>query len=193
VIPAARSADDCWKAMSQLRRRSIRQCAARGIVAVDSSPEDITGWLPNEIVKGFPHQGLGASYTLSEARSLGEQLADHPRMLWRSVKTAEGDLLAVSGNILSHERVDNWLMVGPQVPKISAHSLAYWDLINWALPKGMMIDFGAAPSEGVQNFKISASCESEVGITAEQVRFKLMYEKGSALHGWTMQHLPVRH
>ena len=135
---------------------------------------------------GYMHQGASAAYTLTEARSLTEALALHPRMLWRSVKSAEGRVLAISGSIISDERLENWLMVGPLLPKISTHSLAYWDLINWALPKGLKIDFGGAPSEGVRKFKISASCEHEVGYSSVQVRYKMAYETGRALYNWTL-------
>jgi hypothetical protein len=189
VIPGNKSADDCWKSMSQLRRRSVKQCASRGVFATDSSAEEITEWLPNQLAKGFPHQGAFSLYTLSEIRSLGERLASHPRMLWRSVKTSDGEVLAISANVIGDERLENWLMVGPHLPKLSPHSLAYWDLINWALPRGLNIDFGGAPSEGVRNFKVSASCELRTGFTAVGVRFKAAYEMGLAFHNWRQRHI----
>lgn len=184
TIPATRLVDDCWTSMSQLRRRSIRHCISNGISAADSSAAEITRWLPEQISKGYAKQGALAAYKPSEARSLTERLAPHPRMLWRSVRAADGEVLAVSGNIISDERLENWLMVGPHLAKISAHSLAYWDLINWALPKGLTLDFGGAPSEGVGKFKISASCEHKTGLSAVQVRYKVAYEASRALYNW---------
>ena len=186
VIPATRSADDCWKSMSQLRRRNIRACTSQSVFVEESSPEEITRWLPEQVSKGYMHQGAPASYTRSEAQSLTETLAGHPRMLWRSVKSADGSVLAISANIIGDERLENWLMVGPLLPKLSPHSMAYWDLINWALPKGLKIDFGGAPSEGVRKFKVSVGCEHETGYSHVKVRCKTIYEAARALHDWSV-------
>jgi hypothetical protein len=184
IISGTKSADDCWKSMSQLRRRSIRRCKSLGICVTDSSVEEIIQWVPEQISGVYEHQGVLGSYSLSEARTITERLATHPSMLWRTIKTADGDVLAVSGNIIADERLDNWLMAGPHLPKVSAHSLAYWDLMNWALPRGLTIDFGGAPNEGNRSFKISASCEVATGLVVSRVRYKTAYEMGRALYNW---------
>src|ERR1700722_6213928 len=49
VLPATKSVDDCWKAMSTGRRQSIRQTEARGVVVRDSTPEEITQWFPEQM------------------------------------------------------------------------------------------------------------------------------------------------
>jgi hypothetical protein len=105
-------------------------------------------------------------------------------MLWRTTKTADGEVLAVSGNIITDDRLDNWLMTGPHLPRVSAHSLAYWDLMNWALPRGLTIDFGGAPNDGNRSFKVSASCEVSTGYVVTRVRYKAAYEMGRAVYNW---------
>jgi hypothetical protein len=184
IIPRTKSADDCWKAMSQLRRRSIRRCKSLGISVTDSTVEEITQWVPGQISGVYEHQGVWGSYRLSEAKTITERLATHPRMLWRTTKTADGEVLAVSGNIITDERLDNWLMTGPHLPRVSAHSLAYWDLMNWALPRGLTIDFGGAPNDGNRSFKISASCEVSTGYVVSRVRYKAAYDMGRAIYNW---------
>ena len=189
VVPGTRSVDDCWKAMSQLRRRSVRRCESLGFTVTDGSREEITQWLPGQVSGVYAHQGALASYTLAEARVFTERLAAHPRVRWRTVRSAEGEVLAMTGSVIGAERVEAWLMGGPHLPKVSAHSLAYWDLVNWALPQGLTLDFGGAPSDGVRTFKVSAGCEPEAGVSARRVRFRSAYERGLRLHHWGVTRL----
>jgi hypothetical protein len=185
AIPATMSVDDCWKSMSQLRRRSIRKCDARGIYAAESSTEEITRWLPDQIREVYSRQGTQSHYTPSEARTITAALAAHPRLLWRTIKGAEGKVLGMSGCILSDDRVDNWLMVGPHVPGISVHTLAYWDLIKWALPRGLTVDTGGAPTAGVRQFKMSIGAELETVTSAVRIRAEAFYRAGCAAYNWS--------
>jgi hypothetical protein len=184
-IPATMSVDDCWKSMSQLRRRSIRKCDARGIYATQSSAEEITRWLPDQIREVYSRQGTLAAYKQSEARAITAALAADPRLLWRTVKDSDGEVLGMSGCIVSDDRVDNWLMAGPHVPGISMHTVAYWDLINWALTRGLTLDTGGAPTAGVRQFKTSIGAELETVATVVRIRPETIYRAGRAIYNWS--------
>lgn len=183
VIPATKSADDCLKSMSRVRRQSIRQSEARGVHVVESSPEEITRWFPEQIISVFERQGLRPICTLAEYRSMAERLADHPRMLWRTAKTADGSVAAMTGSVIGDDRLWGWLMAGPPARGISAHTLCYWDLINWALPRGLAYDLGAVPNEGVRKLKVSLG--ADVQTAAGAFRAKAAYKP----YAWGVHHL----
>jgi hypothetical protein len=192
VIPATKSVDDCLKSMSRVRRQSIRQSEGRGLLVTDSSIEEITRWLPEQISGAYRRQGTLPSYKLAETRSLTEKLATHPRMLWRTVKAADGRVLGISGCVIGDDRLWGWLMVGPPVPGVSAHSLCYWDLIKWSLPRGLAYDLGGVPSEGIRSFKISVGADVETCVTAIRTRPRVVYNAGRALYNWTMTRRAMR-
>jgi hypothetical protein len=105
-------------------------------------------------------------------------------MLWRTVKGADGGVLAMSGCVIGDERLWGWLMVGPPVSGVSPHSLCYWDLVKWSLPRGLACDLGEAPSEGIRSFKISFGAEAETSVAAMRIRPLAAYKAGRAVYNW---------
>jgi CelD/BcsL family acetyltransferase involved in cellulose biosynthesis len=192
VIPAAKSIDDCLKSMSKVRRQSIKQSEAHGLVVTESSIEDITRWLPAQISGAYQRQGALPSYNPAQTRAMTEKLATHPRMLWRTVRGADSRILGVAGCVIGDDRLWGWLMVGPPAPGVSAHSICYWDLINWSLSRGLALDLGGVPSEGVRKFKISMGAEVETCVTAIRTRPGIVYTAGRTLYNWTMIRLAMR-
>lgn len=191
VIPGTKSVDDCWKSMSRGRRYSIRQCYARGLFVTESSFEEITRWFPEQISGVYRSQDVLATYRLAEARSLTEGLATHPRMLWRTVKAADGQVLGLSACVIGDERLWYCLLGGPSVPGISTHSLAYWDLINWCLPRGLSLDTGGVPTEGIRKFKISLGADVETCVAAVRIRPRVTYNMGRTPYNWAMLRLAM--
>lgn len=192
VIPATKSPEDCLKSMSRVRRQSIRQSEGHGLIVTDSSMEEITEWLPVQIGEAYRRQGAVVGYKLAEARSLTGQLAAHPRMLWRTVKSADGDILGMTGCVIGDDRLWGWLMAGPPVPGVSAQSLCYWDLIKWSLSQGLAYDLGAAPSAGIRSFKVSLGADIETYATALRTRPRVVYKAARSLYNWRMTRLAAR-
>jgi CelD/BcsL family acetyltransferase involved in cellulose biosynthesis len=187
VISAGKSVDDCFKSMSRVRRQSIRQSEARGLAVAESTIEEIMGWLPGQMSEAHRRQGAAPSYKLAEARSLTEKLAGHPRMLWRTVKAAEGNVLGMAGCVVGDERLWGWLIAGPPVPGISPQSLCYWDLIKWSLPQGLAFDLGGVPTDGIRKFKISMGADVETCVAAVRVRPRAAYQVARACYNWAMR------
>lgn len=183
VIPASKSVDDCLKSMSRVRRQSIRQTEARGVRVTESSPAEITQWFPGQITSVYERQGLRPTCTLAEYRSIAERLAAHPRVLWRTARAADGSVAAMSGSVIGDDRLWGWLMAGPPARGMSAHTLCYWDLINWALPRGLAYDLGAVPNEGVRKLKVSLG--ADVQTAAGAFRAKPAYRP----YAWGVHHL----
>jgi len=177
--------------MSRVRRQSIRQSEARGAYVTDSTLADITEWLPDQMMGAFRRQGTFGSYTLPETKVLTERLATHPGMLWRTVKGNNDELLGMSGCVVGDDRLWGWIVTGPPTPGISAHSLVYWDMIQWALPRGLAYDLGGVPTEGIRKFKISVGAEVENAVTAFRIRPRA-YKAGRALYNWGMTRLAAR-
>jgi CelD/BcsL family acetyltransferase involved in cellulose biosynthesis len=192
VIPGTKSPEDCLKAMSRVRRQSIRQSEGHGLVVTDGSREEITGWFPGQIGEAYRRQGAVAGYRQAEAQSLTEQLAAHPRMLWRTVKTADGDVVGMTGCVIGDDRLWGWLMAGPPMPGVSAQSLCYWDLIKWSLPQGLAYDLGAAPSAGIRSFKVSLGADIETYATAVRTRPRLVYKAAQSLYNRRLARIAAR-
>lgn len=192
VLPATKSPEDCLKAMSRVRRQSIRQSEGHGLTVTDASAEEITGWLPAQIGEAYQRQGAVVGYRPAEAQSMTEQLAAHPRMLWRTVKSADGDVVGMTGCVVGEDRLWGWLMAGPPLPGVSAQSLCYWDLIKWSLPKGLAYDLGAAPSPGIRSFKVSLGADIETYPTAVRVRPRRVYNAARSFYNWRLTRLAAR-
>lgn len=189
MIPATKSIDDCLKSMSRVRRQSIRKTEAHGVLVEESSTEEITKWLPEQISIAYERQGLPPLYEPAEVRSLTERLAAHPRMLWRTAKDADGSVLGMTGCIIGDDRLWGWLMAGPPTPGISAQTLCYWDVIKWSLQRGLAYDLGGVPNEGIRKLKVSLGADSENAVSALRIHHRAAYKAGTTVYEWGMKRL----
>jgi CelD/BcsL family acetyltransferase involved in cellulose biosynthesis len=192
VIPGTKSIDDCLKTMSKRRRQSIRQSEGHGLFVTESSTEEVTQWLPEQISGAYQRQRAMPSYRPSETRALTERLATHPRMLWRTVKAGDDTVLGIAGSVIGDDRLWGWLMVGPPTSGVSAHSICYWDLIKWSLSRGLALDLGGVPTEGVRKFKISLGADLETCVTAVRTRPSSLYKAGRSFYNWSMTRVALR-
>jgi hypothetical protein len=183
-MPAAKSVDDCWKSMSTGRRQSVKQTRARGGSVEDSSAEEITRWFPEQMGAFYQQEGRVPHYTLAVAQSLSQQLADHPRMLWRTAKTEDGTVLAMTASVIGDDRLWGWQMVGPSVPRMSPHTLLHWDSIEWTRERDLAYDMGGVPSEGIRVIKASLGAEPETAVGAFRFRPSAAYKTANAVRHW---------
>jgi CelD/BcsL family acetyltransferase involved in cellulose biosynthesis len=186
VIPGTRSLDDCLKAMARKRRQSIRHNEVLGLYATDSSGEEITGWLPQQVVEVFKRQGSPSLYPLAALQSITRTLATHPRMRWRTVKQADGKVVGMTASIISDDRLWFWLIGGTPSPGVSPQTLCYWDMIQSSVSIGLTLDSGGAPTEEIRKFKTSIGAELETFTTAIRMRPKGAYKLGQALYNRTL-------
>lgn len=187
IIPATRSLDDCLKAMTRKRRHSIKHNEGLGLYVTDSSMEEITGWFPKQIVDVYGRLGSLSPYSLSAARRLTEAMAIHPRMLWRTVKQADGDVVGMTGSIITDDRLWSWLLIGDPTPGISPQTICYWDLLKWCVSAGLTLHLGGAPNEGIRKFKVSIGAEPETCMTAVRtIGPRRAYLAGLALYERTL-------
>ena len=142
--------------------------------------------VPEQAASVFERQGSSPLYKLAEVRSLTETLATHPRMLWRTAKAEDGQVLGMTGCVIGDDRLWGWLIVGPPAPGISPQTLCYWDLIKWSLARGMAYDLGGVPSEGIRKLKVSLGAEPEIAVAAVRFRPKAAYKASAAIYGWGM-------
>lgn len=188
VVPGTKSVDDLLKSMSRSRRQSInrhiRRGHDRGISVEVASPEEIVRWLPEQISAVYERQGRPPLYDLAEVRSMTERLASHPRMLWRAVKEADGDVVGVAGCVIGDERVWGWLITGAAVNGVSVQILCYWDLIKWSLARGLALDLGGAPNAGIRELKSSLGADVENAVRAYQFRPRAAYKAAAAIRNW---------
>jgi hypothetical protein len=192
AVSSTKSVDDCLKSMSTGRRQSIRQTEARGVFVEDSSAEEIIRWFPEQISRMYERQDLLPLYRLAEIRALAEGFATHPRMLWRTAKTADGNVLGMTGSVIGDDRLWGWQMVGPPVRGISAQTLLHWDSIKWALARELTYDLGGVPNEGIRVVKVSLGAEAETAVGAVRFRPRAAYKAGTALYDWGMNRLVKR-
>jgi hypothetical protein len=193
VIPATRSVDDCLKAMTRKRRHSIKRNESLGLSVTDSSVEEITGWFPKQIVEVYGRLGSLSPYSLSTAQRLTEAMATHPRMRWRTVKQADGDVVGMTWSIITDDRIWCWLLVGDPAPGISPQTMCYWDLIKWGVSTGLTLHLGGAPNEGIKKFKVSIGAEPETCVMAVRtVGPRRAYLAGLALYERTLGRLTDR-
>lgn len=188
VIPGTKSVDDLLKSMSRSRRQSInrhlRRGQDRGVTVQEASTEEVVRCLPEQIVKVYERQGLAPLYTFAEVQALTERLAAHPRMLWRTVKDSDGAVLGMAGCVIGDERVWGWLITGGPAHGVSVQTLCYWDLINWSLDRGLALDLGGAPNDGIRELKVSLGADTETAVRAFQFRPGAAYKTAVALRNW---------
>ena len=189
VVPGTKSIEDYLKGLAPKQRAALRRGGQRGLAVVPSSREEILEWFPVRVSR--PHARQSVSwYSLGAAQFLAERLADDSRMLWRSVRGAEGRTLAVNASIVDTERLWGWLLAGDSVPGPSPHVAAYWDAIQWSLSRNLACDFGGVPSPGVRDFKVAMGGEMELCAVAERVRPRA-YKQVQKLHARLInQHRP---
>jgi hypothetical protein len=188
VIPGTKSVDDLLKSMSRSRRQSInrhlRRGEERGVTVVEASAEEIVRWLPEQVSAVYERQGRAPLYSLAAARSLAERLASHPRMLWRAVKGPDGEVVGVTACVVGDDRLWGWLITGTPVNGVSVQILSYWDLIKWSLARGMALDLGGAPNDGILELKASLGADVETAVRAFQFRPAAAYKAAAALRRW---------
>jgi hypothetical protein len=193
VIPATRSLDDCLKAMTRKRRHSLRHNEGLGLYATDSSVEEITGWMPKRIVDVYQRLGSLSPYSLPAAQKITERLANHPDMLWRTVKQADGDVVGMTGSIITDDRLWCWLLMGDPAPGASPQTICYWDLIKWCAAEGRTCHMGGAPNEGIRKFKVSIGAEPETCMMVVRIRGpRRAYLAGLGLYERTLGRLSNR-
>lgn len=188
VIPGTKSIDDLLKSMSRSRRQSInrhiRRGEDRGVSVEEASAEEIVRWLPEQIAAVYERQGRPPLHNLTEVRCLAERLASHPRMLWRTVKVPDGSVVGMAGCVIGDDRLWGWLISGAPVNGVSVQTLCYWNLIKWSLDRGLALDLGGAPNEGIHELKTSLGADVETAIRAFQFRPRAAYKAAAALRNW---------
>ncbi|HEX9040375.1 MAG TPA: GNAT family N-acetyltransferase [Trebonia sp.] len=186
ILPATKSLDDCWKAMSSGRRQSIRQTEARGIVVRDSTPEEITQWFPEQMTALYEQHGGVPLYSGAAVRSMVQRLASQPRMLWRTAHGEDGTLYGMTASIVGDERLWGWQIVGPRVRSMSPHTLLHWDSIKWAGARGLTYNMGSVPNEGIAVIKRSLGGEAEAVVGVFEVHPAVSYKALARLHKWKL-------
>ena len=188
VIPGTMSVDDLLKSMSRSRRQSInrhlRRGEDRGVSVAPASTEEITRYLPEQISAVYERQGRAPLYSLAEVQSLTQRLAAHPRMLWRTVKDSDGNVVGMVGCVIGDERLWGWLITGTPVNGVSVQILCYWDLIKWSLARGLALDLGGAPNDGIRELKTSLGADREPAVRVLQFRPSSAYKAAAALRNW---------
>jgi Acetyltransferase (GNAT) domain len=188
VIPGTNSVDDLLKSMSRSRRQSInrhiRRGQERGVSVAEASAEEITRWLPEQVSAVYERQRRPPLHDLTEVRSLAERLASHPRMLWRAVKDQDGNVAGVAGCVIGDDRLWGWLITGAPVNGVSVQILCYWDLIKWALDRGLALDLGGAPNEGIRELKTSLGAEVETAVRVFRFHPRAAFKAAAALRNW---------
>lgn len=188
VIPGTMSVDDLLKSMSRSRRQSInrhlRRGEDRGVSVAPATTEEIMRCLPEQISAVYERQGRAPLYSLAEVRSLTERLAAHPRMLWRTVKDSDGNIAGTAGCVIGDDRLWGWLITGTPVNGVSVQILCYWDLIKWSLSRGLALDLGGAPNDGIRELKMSLGADLETAVRALQFRPAAAYKAAAALRNW---------
>jgi hypothetical protein len=188
VIPGTKSVDDLLKSMTRSRRQSIhrhlRRGEDRGITVAAASAAEIIRCLPGQIAAVYERQGRSPLYNPAEILALTERLASHPRMLWRTVKEPNGDVVGAAGCVIGEDRLWGWLITGTPVNGVSVQALCYWDLIKWSLARGLALDLGGAPNDGIRELKVSLGADVEPAVRVLQFRPAAAYKVAVALRRW---------
>jgi hypothetical protein len=185
VIPGTKSVDDFLKSLPTSRRQSINRTLRRaqdhGMAVRQATADEIVQWLPGQIDAISERQGASPVYPSGLVRSMAGRLASHPRLLWRAVEDADGAVQGIVGSIIGDDRLWGWLIAGPPVDGVSVQTLCYWDSITWALDRGLAVDLGGAPTDGIEKFKVSLRPETETMILAYQYHPHAAYKLAAAL------------
>lgn len=188
IIQGTKSVDDLLKSMSRSRRQSlnrhVRRGQERGVTVGEASAEEITRCLPQQVVAVYDRQGRPPLYNLAQVRALTDRLASHPRMLWRVVKGPDGEVAGLAGAVIGDDRLWGWLISGVPVHQVSVQLLCYWDMINWSLSRGLTLDMGGAPNEGIHELRISLGAEIETAVRAFKFHPRVAYKAAVALRNW---------
>jgi hypothetical protein len=170
MVPGTKSIEDYLKGVAPKQRAALRRGEARGLSAGPSTSEEIARWLPWQLGGGSTGRPAVPGYSVAAGRIFAERLGADPRMLWRSIRAADGTTQAMTANIVDAERLWGWLLVGEPVSGPSPHVAAYWDSIKWSLGRQLSCDFGGAPTSGIRRFKSAMGGEVELCAVAERVR-----------------------
>jgi hypothetical protein len=170
--------------MSTGRRQSIRQTEARGVVVRDSTPEEITQWFPGQLSALYEKHGRVLPDGGAVVRSMVQQLASHPRMLWRTACGEDGTTYGMTASIVAETRLCGWQMVGPPVHSMSPHTLLHWDSIKWVIAREIDYDMGGEPSKGIGVIKRSLGAETEAIVGAFQARPAVAYKTAVRFRTW---------
>jgi hypothetical protein len=184
VVPADRSVDDIWKAMSTGRRQSVRQTEKRGVAVSDSLPEEISGWFPEQMTALYERETHGPDYRLAVVRALTGRLAAHPRMLWRTARGEDGTPYGMTASVVGEDRLWGWQIVGPPVRSMSPHTLLHWDSIKWTRDRELAYDMGGVPNDGIRVVKHSLGAEAETATGVFRFRPSAAYRTAMALRDW---------
>ena len=181
MVPGTKSVEDYMKGLAPKQRAAVRRGEQRGLVAGPGTAEEIARWLPSQL--GVVRAGRPSlpGYSQAAGRVLAARLAGDPRMLWRSVRDADGRTLVMNACIVDTERLWGWLLVGNPVPGPSPHVAAYWDAVQWSLSRQLTCDFGGVPTDGIRSFKVAMGGEAELCAVAERVRPRA-YRQIQTLH-----------
>lgn len=191
AIPGTKSIDDYLKGLAPKQRAAIRRGGLRGLSTGPSTREEIIELFPRLVSGEESRVGRVSEYSPAAARRLAERLADDPRLLWRSVRNADGRTLVMNASIVDTDRLWGWLLVGDPVPGPSPHVAAMWDAIEWSLSRNLTCDFGGATSPGNRDFKVAMGGEVEFVAVAERIRPRV-YEKLRTFHSRVTEYRAAR-
>jgi hypothetical protein len=181
MVPGTKSVEDYLKGLAPKQRAAVRRGEQRGLSAGPSTEDEIARWLPSQLGRLRGGRPALPGYSLAAGRIIAERLGGDPRMLWRSVRDAEGRTLVMNACVVDTERLWGWLLVGEPGPGPSPHVAAYWDAIKWSLGRQLTCDFGGVPTAGIRGFKAAMGGEAELCAVAERVRPRV-YRQMRALH-----------
>jgi CelD/BcsL family acetyltransferase involved in cellulose biosynthesis len=167
VVAAGRSPADHLAAMSRQRRRDIRLEQERGVTAGPADTREIREWFAERVAATYERQGVAPLYSRDACRMLVDLLGSDSRMLWRSVRDGDGQLIAVKVGIIDVDRLWAWQIAGDDRARPSPHLMAYWDDIEWSLSRNLSCDFGGSPNPGIRAFKLRMGVTSEPCLIAE--------------------------
>jgi hypothetical protein len=105
-------------------------------------------------------------------------------MLWRTVRGPDGNVVGVAGCVIGDDRLWGWLISGAPVNGVSVQVLCYWDLIKWSLARGLALDLGGAPNEGIRELKTSLGADVETAFRAFEFHPRAAYKAAAALRNW---------
>jgi hypothetical protein len=166
-VAAGRSPADHLAAMSRQRRRDIRLEQERGVTAGPADIREIREWFAERVGATYERQGIAPIYSRDTCRMLVDLLGSDSRMLWRSIRDNNGQLIAVTAGIINVDRLWGWQVAGEDGPRSGSHLMAYWDYIEWSLSRNLSCDFGGSPNPGIRAFKLRMGVTSEPCLIAE--------------------------